>query len=51
MLQCFDTIEQAYRHLDLHWSRPDPLMFVHEGTYSGEFIVIDINISIIGAGG
>lgn len=49
LFQCFDTIEQAYSHLET-LEGEDPLLFVHEGTYVQEFLLIDINISIIGAG-
>ena len=49
VFQCFDTIEMAYSHLET-LEGDDPLLFVHEGTYLGEFLLIDMNISIIGAG-
>lgn len=49
LFQCFDTIEQAYSHLET-LEGEDPLLFVHEGTYVQEFLLIDMNISIIGAG-
>ena len=49
MFQCFDTIEQAYTYLET-LEGEDPLLFVHEGTYVGEYLQIEMNISIIGAG-
>lgn len=27
-----------------------PLVFIHKGTYSGEWLIIDTNVQLIGAG-
>ena len=51
-LQCFDTIEQAieaFSHMEPSLT-DDLVLFVHEGTYTDEYIVVDINVQIIGAG-
>ena len=49
LLQCFDTIEQAYTYVDTE-DVEDAIIFVHTGIYVGEFLLIDLNVSIIGAG-
>ena len=49
LLQCFDTIEQAYTYVDSEVIE-DAIIFVHTGIYVGEFLLIDLNVSIIGAG-
>ncbi|KAL5009208.1 hypothetical protein ScPMuIL_014789 [Solemya velum] len=48
-LMCFDTIEQAYNHVDTN-EIENPVIFVHSGVYHGEFLLIDTNVAIIGAG-
>ena len=48
-LQCFQTVEQAYSFVD-KVDMDDPIIFVHSGLYQGEFLLIDIDVSIIGAG-
>lgn len=45
---CFDTIEQAYTYVDTE-DVEDAIIFVHTGIYVGEFLLIDLNVSIIGA--
>lgn len=47
-LICFDTIEQAYTYVDSE-DITDAIIFVHSGIYIGEFLLIDLNVSIIGA--
>ncbi|XP_041353360.1 F-box only protein 11-like [Gigantopelta aegis] len=47
-LQCFQTVEQAYSFVD-KVDMDDPIIFVHSGLYQGEFLLIDIDVSIIGA--
>lgn len=47
-LMCFESIEQAYNYLDSE-DVENPLIFVHSGVYQGEFLLIDINVSIIGS--
>ena len=47
--KCFDTIEQAYTFVDAE-EIEDAIIFVHAGVYVGEFLLIDVNVSIIGAG-
>ncbi|KAL8588774.1 hypothetical protein ACOMHN_035270 [Nucella lapillus] len=47
-IMCFDSIESAYNHLE-SLEEEDILLFLHEGTYFGEYLLIDMNISIIGA--
>ena len=49
LFQCFDTIEQAYTYVDSEVIE-DAIIFVHTGIYVGEFLLIDLNVSIIGAG-
>ncbi|XP_013385972.1 F-box only protein 11 isoform X2 [Lingula anatina] len=43
-----DTIDQAYSYVDSE-EMEHPLVFVHSGIYQGEYLVIDMNISMIGA--
>ncbi|XP_046327836.1 F-box only protein 11-like [Haliotis rufescens] len=47
-LMCFECIEQAYSYVDTE-EVENPLIFVHSGLYQGEFLLIDISVSIIGA--
>jgi pectin methylesterase-like acyl-CoA thioesterase len=47
--QCFDTIEQAYNYADSE-EMENTLIFIHTGVYQGEFLVIDNNVSLLGAG-
>ncbi|KAG8182742.1 hypothetical protein JTE90_008120 [Oedothorax gibbosus] len=42
----FDTIEDAFQNLD---EIENPLIFVHAGVYKGDCIIIDSNISLVGA--
>ena len=49
VFQCFDTIEQAYTYVDTE-DVEDAIIFVHTGIYVGEFLLIDLNVTIIGAG-
>lgn len=48
--QCFETIEQAYSYVDAE-EMETPLILVHSGLYQGEYLFVDTNVSIIGAGG
>ncbi|WAR19120.1 FBX11-like protein [Mya arenaria] len=45
---CFDSIEQAYSWID-NERYEDGIIFVHTGIYVGEFLLIDLNIAVIGA--
>ena len=45
-LQCVDTIEKAFSYVD----QVNPLIFLHSGIYQGEYLAIESNISVIGAG-
>ena len=47
--QKFDTIESAYNFADTE-ELEDPLIFVHTGTYRSEFLLVDSQVSLIGAG-
>ncbi|XP_074643961.1 F-box only protein 11-like [Tubulanus polymorphus] len=47
-LLCFDTIEQAYNYADSE-EMDNALIFIHSNVYQGEFLVIDNNVSLIGA--
>jgi len=49
LFQCFDTIEQAYSFVDAE-EMETPLILVHSGVYQGEYLFVDTNVSIIGAG-
>lgn len=49
VLQCFDAIEQAYSFVDTE-DMEDAIIFVHTGIYVGEFLLIDLNVAIVGAG-
>nr|KAI8741402.1 F-box only protein 11-like isoform X1 [Biomphalaria glabrata] len=44
----FDTIESAYNFVDTE-ELEDALIFIHSGTYHGEFLLIDSPVSMIGA--
>ncbi|XP_064600196.1 F-box only protein 11-like [Liolophura sinensis] len=46
-MMCFDTIEQALDTEEV--AEDNRLIFVHTGIYQGEFLVIDNNVSILGA--
>lgn len=47
-MACFDSIDQAYTHLGTE-NIEDGIIFVHTGVYEGEFMLIDLNVAIIGA--
>lgn len=47
LFQYFDTIENAFNFSE---ELESPLIFIHAGVYKGEFIIVDTNISLIGAG-
>ena len=46
-LQYFDTIDSAYNYAE---DLENPLIVVHTGVYTREFLVIDSSVTIIGAG-
>ena len=48
----FDTIDAAYSHAEesLKHSPLPPIILIHSGTYRNEFLVIDSNVVMIGAG-
>ena len=47
--QFFNTIESAYNYAEEEM-RQNVLILVHSGTYKAEFLVIDSNVTILGAG-
>lgn len=49
----FNTIQAALDYVDEKSGNPNengdiPLIFIHSGTYTGEFLVIDCDVSLIG---
>lgn len=42
----FDTIEAAFTHSE---ELENPLIFIHAGTYKGEFLIVDTSVALIGA--
>ena len=44
----FDTIDAAYNYAEEE--EDNPLIMIHTGVYSGEYLVIESNITILGAG-
>lgn len=49
IFQCFETIETAYHYVDTE-ELENPLIFIHSGIYHSEYLFIDTNVSMIGAG-
>ena len=47
-LQYFNTIDAAYNYGE--GEMVNPLILVHSGVYQGEFLVIDSDVTILGAG-
>ena len=48
LFQFFNTIDEAYRYADDVLE--NPLILVHSGHYQGEYIVVDNDVTILGAG-
>lgn len=48
-LQCFETIECAYDWVVTE-ELENQIIFVHSGMYHREYLFIDTNVAIIGAG-
>ena len=49
----FDTIDAAYNYAEETLKRRDviaPIILIHSGVYRNEFLVIDSNVAMIGAG-
>lgn len=42
-----DSLDAAVQHAE---EMKNPLIFVHSGTYLNEYVVIESNIQIVGAG-
>ena len=51
-MQYFDTIDSAYNYAEEEMKDDSelPIIMIHKGLYRREFLVIDSNVVMIGAG-
>lgn len=50
--QFFDTIDSAYNYAEMEGDQRGDhhTILIHSGTYKREYLVIDINVTMLGAG-